>query len=133
VLSERNRRIIDAPNLASVATLMSDGSPQVSTIWIDHDGDHVLFNTAEGRVKTANIRRDPGVAISVFDFGDTDEQVVIRGTVVEITRNGADAYIDRLAKKYLDVDDYPWRDPKLPRLLVRVRPDHVPPGDVLTS
>ena len=107
---------------------MPDGSPHVSTIWIDHDGDHVLFNTAEGRVKTANIRRDPRVAISVFDRGETDEQVVIRGTVVEITRDGADAHIDRLAKKYLGVDDYPCRNPALPRLLVRVRPDRVSGG-----
>ena len=126
MLSERARRIIEEPNFASLATLMPDGSPHVSTICIDHDGDDVLFNTAEGRVKTANIRRDPRVAISVFDRGENDEQVVIRGTVVEITRD--DAHIDRLAKKYLGVDDYPWRNPEQPRLLIRVRPDHVSAG-----
>jgi PPOX class probable F420-dependent enzyme len=128
MLSERARRIIEGPNFASLATLLPDGSPHVSTIWIDHDGDDVLFNTAEGRVKTANIRRDPRVAISVFERSDADEQVVIRGTVVEITRDGADDHIDELAKKYLGVDDYPWRNPDLPRLLVRVRPDRVSDG-----
>jgi PPOX class probable F420-dependent enzyme len=128
MLSERARRIIEAPNFASLATLMPDGSPHVSTIWIDHDGDDVLFNTAEGRVKTANIRRDPRVAISVFERSDADEQVVIRGTIVEITRDGADEHIDKLAKKYLGVDDYPWRNPELPRLLVRVRPNRVSDG-----
>ena len=128
MLSERARRIIEGPNFASLATLMPDGSPHVSTIWIDHDGDDVLFNTAEGRVKTANIRRDPRVAISVFERSDADEQLVIRGTVVEITREGADDHIDELAKKYLGVDDYPWRNPNLPRLLVRVKPDHVSAG-----
>jgi PPOX class probable F420-dependent enzyme len=128
MLSERARRIIEGPNFASLATLMPDGSPHVSTIWIDHDGDDVVFNTAEGRVKTANIRRDPRVAISVFERSDADEQVVIRGTIVEITRDGADDHIDKLAKKYLGVDDYPWRNPALPRLLFRVRPDRVSDG-----
>jgi PPOX class probable F420-dependent enzyme len=128
MLNERARRIIEGPNFASLATLMPDGSPHVSTIWIDHDGDDVVFNTAEGRVKTANIRRDPRVAISVFERSDADEQVVIRGTIVEITRDGADDHIDKLAKKYLGVDDYPWRNPALPRLLVRVRPDRVSDG-----
>ena len=128
MLSERARRIIEGPNFASLATLMPDGSPHVSTIWIDHDGDDVVFNTAEGRVKTANIRRDPRVAISVFERSDADEQVVIRGTIVEITRDGADDHIDKLAKKYLGVDDYPWRNPELPRLLVRVRPNRVSDG-----
>jgi PPOX class probable F420-dependent enzyme len=128
MLSGRDRRIIDAPNFASVATLMPDGSPQVSTIWIDRDGDDILFNTAEGRVKTENIRRDGRVAISAFDQEDHDEQVIVRGTVVEITTEGADAHIDFLAKKYLGADSYPFRDPAEQRLIVRVRPDHVSEG-----
>lgn len=128
MLSERDRKILESQNFASVATLMPDGSPHVSTIWIDLDGDDVLFNTAERRVKTDNIRRDPRVAISVFDQRDPYEQVVIRGTVVDITRDGADDHIDRLAKKYLGVDSYPWRDPGEQRVIVRVRPDHVSAG-----
>ncbi|HEX5936863.1 MAG TPA: PPOX class F420-dependent oxidoreductase [Actinomycetota bacterium] len=125
MLNERDRRIIDAPNFASVATLMPDGSPQASTIWIDRDGDDVLFNTAEGRVKTDNIRRDGRVAISVFDHQDPYEQVVLRGTVVDVTTEGADEHIDLLAKKYTGADRYPWRDPGEQRVIVRVRPDHV--------
>jgi PPOX class probable F420-dependent enzyme len=128
MLSERDRRIIDAPNFASVATLMPDGSPQVSTIWIDRDGDDVLVNTAEGRVKTDNLRRDGRVAISVFDQQDHDEQVIVRGTVVDMTTEGADEHIDFLAKKYLGADSYPFRDPDEQRVIVRVRPDHVSDG-----
>ena len=128
MLSDRDRRILEAPNFASLATTMPDGSPHTSTIWIELDGDDVVFNTAEGRVKTANIERDPRVGISVFDQRDPYEQVVIRGTVVAITREGADGHIDRLAKKYLGVDDYPWRDPGEQRVIVRVRPDHVSGG-----
>ena len=128
MLSDRDRRIIDAPNFASVATLMPDGSPQVSTIWIDRDGDDVLFNTAEGRVKTDNLRRDGRVAISVFDQQDHDEQVIVRGTVVDMTTERADEHIDFLAKKYLGADSYPFRDPEEQRVIVRVRPDHVSEG-----
>jgi PPOX class probable F420-dependent enzyme len=125
MLSERDRRILDAPNFASVATLMPDGSPHVSTIWIDLDGDDVVFNTAEGRVKTANIRRDPRVSISVFDQGDPYEQIVIRGTVVDLVHDGAKEHIDRLAKKYLGLDEYPWLQLGEQRVIVRVRPDRI--------
>ncbi len=107
---------------------MPDGSPHVSTIWIDVDGGEVVFNTAEGRVKTENLRRDSRVAISVFDRDDPYEQVVIRGRVVDITPEGADEHIDALAKKYVGVDDYPWRDPSEIRVIVRVRPDRVSDG-----
>ena len=128
MLSERDRGILEGANFASVATMMGDGSPHASTIWIDIDGDDVLFNTAEGRVKTANIRRDPRVSISVFDDRDPYQQVVIHGTVVDMTHVGADAHIDRLAKKYLGVDEYPWRDPQEQRVIVRVRPSRVSDG-----
>jgi PPOX class probable F420-dependent enzyme len=128
MLNERDRRIIDAANFASVATLMPDGSPQASTIWIDRDGDDVLFNTAEGRGKTDNIRRDGRVAISVFDQQDPYEQVVLRGTGVDVTTEGADDHIDFLAKKYTGADRYSWRVPGEQRVIVRVRPDHVSDG-----
>ena len=128
MLSEHDRRILEAPNFASVATVMSDGSPHVSTIWIDVDGDDVLFNTSEGRVKPFNVRRDPRVSISAFDQGDPYEQVVIHGTVVDMTHDGAREHIDRLAKKYLGLDAYPWLEPGEQRVIVRVRIDHVSDG-----
>ncbi len=128
MLRDRDRRILEAPNFASVATLMPDGSSHVSTIWIDVDGDDVVFNTSEGRVKTVNIRRDPRVSISVFDQDDPYEQVVIRGTVVDLTHDGAEEHIHRLAKKYLGVDAYPWLETGEQRVIVRVRPDHVSDG-----
>lgn len=128
MLRDRDRRILEAPNFASVATLMPDGSSHVSTIWIDVDGDDVVFNTSEGRVKTVNIRRDPRVSISAFDRNDPYEQVVIRGTVVDLTHDGAKEHIDRLAKKYLGLDEYPWLESGEQRVIVRVRPDHVSDG-----
>jgi PPOX class probable F420-dependent enzyme len=79
-------------------------------------------------VKTANVRRDPRVAISVFARDDPYEQVVIRGTVVDITHDGAAEHIDRLAAKYLGLDEYPWRAAGEQRVIVRIRPDHVSNG-----
>jgi PPOX class probable F420-dependent enzyme len=128
MLGDRDRTILEGPNFASVATVMPDGAPHVSTIWIDLDGDDVVFNTSEGRVKMQNLRRDPRVAISVFDRNDPYEQVVIRGTVVDIRRDGADDHIDRLAKKYLGLDEYPWRESGEQRLIVRVRLDRISGG-----
>jgi PPOX class probable F420-dependent enzyme len=129
VLSDRDRRILEAPNFASIATAMPDGAPHVSTVWIDLDGDDVLVNTGEGLVKTENVRRDPRVSICVFDQQDDPyEQIVIHGSVVDITSEGADEHIDRLAQKYLGVDVYPWREPGEERVILRVRVDRTSAG-----
>jgi len=129
MLSDRDRRILEAPNFASISTTMPDGAPHVSTVWIDVDGDDVLINTAEGLVKTENVRRDPRVAISVFDQQDDPyEQVVIHGSVVDITSDGADEHIDRLARKYLGADVYPWREAGERRVILRVRVDRASTG-----
>ena len=88
----------------------------------------MLVNTAEGRVKTENVRRDPRVSISLIDREDPYEQVVIHGTVVDVSTDGADGHIDRLAKKYLGVDAYPWRDAQEQRVILRIRPDRVSSG-----
>ena len=129
MLDDRARRLLEAPNFASIATTMPDGAPHVSTVWIDVDGDHVLVNTAEGLVKTQNVRRDPRVAISVTDQQDDPyEQVVVHGTVIDITPVGADEHIDRLAKKYLGLDAYPWRDAEEQRVILRIRPERVSSG-----
>lgn len=120
-----HRLLTEGRNFAAVATLMPDGSPQVSIVWIDSDGEYVIFNTAEGRTKPKNLRRDPRVAVTVMNSENPYEQVMIRGHVVEMTHDGADAHIDRLAKKYLGVDKYPYRGPGEQRVIVKISPDHV--------
>ena len=110
---------------AGLATLMPDGSPQVTPVWCDYDGTHVLLNTAKGRQKDLNIRRDRRVALSILDPENPYRYLEIRGRVVEITEAGADEHINQLAKKYLDKDVYPFRQPGEVRLLVRVQPDRV--------
>ncbi len=108
-----------------LATLMPDGSPQVTPVWIDFDGTHVLVNSARGRQKDRNMRRDPRVAIEVSDPENPYRYVQIRGRVVEITEEGADEHIDRLAKKYRGLDRYPWRRPGEVRVIYKILPEHV--------
>jgi PPOX class probable F420-dependent enzyme len=110
-LSERARELLTGTNFAFLAELMEDGSPHVSPVWIDLEGDLVLVNTAKGRLKEANMRRDPRVAISISPDGDPYTHVDLRGRVVEIRGgNAAVADIDRLGRKYRDWERYPLKE-----------------------
>jgi PPOX class probable F420-dependent enzyme len=124
-ISALARELIEGKNFAHIATLMADGSPQNTPVWIEIEGDKIVFNTAEGRVKPRNLRRDPRVAISVTDAENPYRAAFIRGHVVGITPEGGDASIDSLAKKYMGVDSYPFRQPGEVRLVITVEPDHV--------
>jgi PPOX class probable F420-dependent enzyme len=122
-LNDEQREVLKRPNYAHLATLMPDGSPHVSPVWIDVDGDVVLVNTAAGRMKERNVRRDPRVALSVRDQERIEDEVTIRGRVVGMTREGAIAHINALSNKYRGKDfDLPAGQV---RLLLRIEPDHV--------
>ena len=124
-LSPKARALISRPVLATLATLNPDGSPQVTPLWIDLDGDDVVFNTARGRVKARNLEHDRRVAVSVIDPDDPYNVVALRGTVVDVTTEGADEHIDALAHKYLGVDSYPMRREGEVRIRVTVRVDRI--------
>src|SRR4051794_13213132 len=96
-LSEEQRRLFERPVLVHVATLNPDGSPQVSAMWVELDGDDIMVNTEEGRIKPRNLRNDPRVALSVVN-PDDNSNVNVQGRVVEITHEGADEQIDRLSR-----------------------------------
>jgi PPOX class probable F420-dependent enzyme len=117
--------LLKGKHFAHVATLMPDGSPQVSPVWVDVEDGQVLFNTAEGRLKPKNLRRDPRVAISIVDDENPYENVLIRGRAVELTQEGADDHIDALANRYMGVDEYPLRQPGEERVIVRIEPEKV--------
>lgn len=123
-LTQAARTLINRPVIANVATVDQEGKPQLTPVWIDIDGDELVFNTAKGRAKQSNLDRNPSVAVSVVDPDDPYNVVIVRGTV-EATEDGADAHIDGLAKKYLDVDTYPMRRPGEVRIIYRVWADHV--------
>jgi PPOX class probable F420-dependent enzyme len=110
---------------AHLATLMPDGSPQVTPVWCDFDGTNVRVNSAKGRVKDKNMRRNKKVALSVQDPENPYRFLAMRGEVVEITEEGADAHIDSLAKKYLGKDKYPFRGPGEARVIYKIRPVNV--------
>jgi PPOX class probable F420-dependent enzyme len=119
------RDLFQKKSFANLATLMPDGQPQVTPVWVDFDGQNVIINSAKGRQKDKNMRREPRVSVSIQDPENPYRYLEIRGTVVEVTEQGADAHIDRMAKKYLDKDKYPFRTPTEVRVLYKVRPDHV--------
>ena len=100
-LSEKAKGLLKGKNFANVATIRKDGSPQVSPIWVDFDGTHIILNSEETRAKVKNLKRDPRVAISVFNHDNPYEYVQISGRVVEITTNGGAEGIDKMAQKYL--------------------------------
>lgn len=110
---------------AHLATLMPDGRPQVTPVWVDYDGSHVVINTAEGRQKDRNLQRDGRVALSIMDPDNPYRYLEVRGRIVERTRNGADESIDALAKRYLGKDKYPFRQPGEVRVLYKVMPEHM--------
>ena len=125
-LSAKARNLIQEPNFGFLATLMADGSPQVSPVWVDIDDGHVCVNTALGRVKEQNMRREPRVALSVADRENQYDKVDIRGRVVDmIEGDEAERHIDKLAKKYMGQDTYPLRAPGERRVLVKVEPERV--------
>jgi PPOX class probable F420-dependent enzyme len=110
---------------ANLATLMPDGSPQVTPVWCDYDGNLVIVNSARGRQKDRNIRRNPRVALSIMDSDNPYRYVEVRGSVVEITEAGAAAHIDKMAKKYLGVDKYPYTQPGEVRVLYKIQPERI--------
>jgi PPOX class probable F420-dependent enzyme len=125
VIPEKYRDLFSKKAFASLGTLMPDGRPQVTPVWCDFDGEHVIFNSAKGRQKDKNLRRDPRVALAVVDPDNPYRYLEIRGTVVEITEEGADKHIDKMAKKYLDKDKYPFAQPGEQRVLYKIKPEHV--------
>ena len=124
-LPDLARRLLAGKNFATVATVMGDGRPQASVVWIDVDGNQILFNTAEGRVKTRNMRRDARVAVAVFDQENPYQQAMIQGRVVAMEHEGAEESIDAMTKKYLDLDSYPHRREGEQRVIVKVAPEKV--------
>jgi len=108
---------------AHLATLMSDGNPQSTPVWVDYDGRHVVINTAEGRQKDKNMQRNGHVALSITDPDNPYRYLEVRGHVVERTHAGADQHIDAMAKKYMGKDKYPYRQPGEVRVIYKVAPE----------
>ena len=114
------RDIFDKKTFCHVATV---STPQVTPVWCEFDGTHIVFNTARGRVKDKNLAKNPRVAVTASDPDNPYRYVQVRGRVAEITEQGADAHIDKMAKKYLGQDRYPGRKPGEVRMIVKILPE----------
>jgi len=125
IQSEPVANLFKGKNFGFVATLMEDGSPQITPIWVDIDGDYIIVNTAEGRLKQKNVSRDPRVAVSLVDSANPYNMVTVRGRVTEQTTKGADEHIDKMAKKYIGLDRYPNRTPQEKRIILKIKPEKV--------
>jgi PPOX class probable F420-dependent enzyme len=124
-IPEQFRDLLTKKAFAHLGTIMPDGSPQVTPVWFDFDGTHVRINSAKGRVKDKNMRRNGRVALAIQDPENPYRYLAVRGRVEEITETGADAHIDSLAKKYLGQDRYPHRRAGEVRVIYRIRPERV--------
>jgi PPOX class probable F420-dependent enzyme len=123
-IPEKYLDLFNKKAFANLGTLMPDGRPQVTPVWIDYDGEHVIFNSAKGRQKDRNVRREPRVALAIMDPDNPYRYLEIRGWVVEITEQGAAAHIDKMAKKYIGKDKYPWGKPGEVRVIYKIKPEH---------
>jgi PPOX class probable F420-dependent enzyme len=116
--------LLDSTALAHVATIGPDGKPQNNPVWFGWDGTHVLFSQTTGRQKYRNLQANPEVALSIVDSANAYRYLEVRGTVVEIADDPENAFINSMAKKYLDQDVYPWHQPTDHRVVVKVLPTH---------
>lgn len=123
-LPQSVKKVLQDKAYGHVVTFGADGKPQLTMVWLDADGDEVLFNTAEGRLKPKNLRRDPRIMISVQDRNDPQAYILVHGKA-SVTEAGADEHIDKLAKRFLGADKYPYRRPGEKRLLVRIKADRL--------
>ena len=123
VITARFLELFQKKSFGHLATLLPNGTPQTSPVWVDFDDTHVLVNSARGRLKDKNMRQRPQVALSIQDPDDPYRYLEVRGRVVEITEQGAEEHIDRLAKRYLGLDRYPYRQPGEVRVIYKIKPD----------
>jgi PPOX class probable F420-dependent enzyme len=124
-LAEKPRKFLDeSPYVGVATTLREDGSPHSTIVWVDVEGDKVSFNTARGRAKPKHLEHDPRASLLMVDPNDTFKWVAVSGPA-EMTEEGADAQIDKLAKKYLGKDKYPWPNPEETRVKVLIEPEKV--------
>lgn len=119
------QKLLREPAFCQIATIMPDGSPQITQTWVDTDGEYILINTADTRQKTRNVRRDPRVAVNVVDTANAWRIASVRGRVVAVTTEGADDHIDKLAFKYLGAEKYPNRRPDEVRVILKIAPEKI--------
>jgi len=121
-LGEKATKLIEEKNFAFLSILLPNGLPMVTPVWIDHKGDLILMNTAVGRIKQKQTTKGKHVSIAIADQNNMYEHVTIQGRVVDQTKEGADAHIDKLANKYTGAKKYERSSPTEQRVIIKVEP-----------
>lgn len=124
VIPEKYLDLFEKKAFANLATIMPDGTPQVTPVWVDFDGERVIVNSARGRQKDKNMQQGASVALAILDPDNPYRYLEVRGHVAEVTEEGAADHIDKMAKKYMGVDKYPYHRPGDVRVLYKIEPTH---------
>ena len=125
LINDKVIKLFSAKNLVFIATLMKDGSPQLSPVWANYEDGFILVNTAEGRIKHKNILRDPRVAVSVTSNDNPLDMTTIRGTVIEIIPDYQYHHADKLTQQYMGRSNYPFKQPDEKRIIFKIKPEKV--------
>jgi len=124
-MEPKAKNLFKGKNLVFIATVMKDGSPQLSPVWADYEDGYIMVNTAEGRVKHKNVLRDSRVAISAVSQNNPLDMTTIRGKVIEIVQDYDYVHINKLTKKYMGVENYPFRQANEKRIVLKIKPEKV--------
>jgi len=124
-MNDKAVKLFEGSNLVFIATIMKDGSPQLSPVWANYEDGHILVNTAEGRLKHKNVLRDPRVAVSAVDQNNPLNMTTIQGKVIEIIPDYDYQHANMLTKKYMGKDNYPFRQPGEKRIIFKILPEKV--------
>ncbi len=124
-MEEKAKNLFKDKNLGFIATIMKDGSPQLSPVWADFEDGYIMVNTAEGRIKHKNVVRDSRVAVSVVSQTNPLDMTTVRGNVIEIIPDYEYVHINKLTKKYMGIENYPFRQPDEKRIVLKIKPDKV--------
>ena len=124
-MDQKVKRLFEEKNLVFIATLNLDGSPQLTPVWGDYQDDYILVNTAEGRIKHRNVLNDSRVAVCVVAHDNPLDMITIRGKVIDIISDYDYKHADKLSKKYMDLEKYPFKRPGEKRITFKIKPEHV--------
>ena len=124
-MDQKAQKLFEQKNIVFIATIMKDGSPQLSPVWANHDSGYILVNTAEGRIKHKNVLRDPRVAVSVISHDNPLDMTTIRGKVEEIISDYDYTHADKLTQQYMGKEHYPFKRENEKRIILKIRPEHV--------
>lgn len=124
VIPEKYADILEKVAFANIATIGPDGGPQNNPVWFDWDGEHFKFSQTRGRQKYKNLQRDPRIAVSIIDPDDPYRYMEIRGRVVAIEEDPGNTFINKMAKRYIGADEYPYHQPGDERVVMHVEPEH---------